>query len=393
MLNKIITAAVFLLSVVTHALIANADWPQAAGPNGSFVVEQGNAPAEWSVTLDKNIAWKKTLPELGQSSVVISGNRIFFTINKPVTADTALGSDIVAYCCDAQNGTTLWTREIEAKHPLKIASSWGDSSGLAPVTDGKRVAFFNGSGAIECFDFDGEKLWRREAISSYRGTPFLIGDKLIYMQMNWAPTNGGYPTPKRELARSEWTQVQAVSMKSGEPVWSTRCGGNIGSQPLPIKLSDSRDAFLVGRGGGHNPPEKPLGVSLVDAADGSEIWNLPIENYQCRQTKPIHGDHALIIAGDQHWWVDLKTGKVKRKVSLLSDVTVTRKKDGQWVTETTSLEKHKKAQHTDQSNILVGDYHFFSVVPLQLPRSRQRQVWQGRVSTTANKHAARARRT
>ena len=352
-------SAITIAFILSHVTAATADWPQAAGPNGSFVVAQGNAAATWSVTLDGNIAWKKTLPELGQSSVVISGDRIFFAANKPVTASTQFGTDIIAWCCDASDGRTLWTREIKGRYPLKIASSWGDSSGVGSVTDGTRVAFFNGSGAIECFDFAGNKLWRREAISSYRGTPFLIGDKLIYIQMNWAPTNGGYPSPKRELPRSEWTQAQAISIKTGEPIWSTTCGGNIGSQPLPIKLDDGRDAFLVGRGGGHNPPEKPLGVSLVDAADGSEIWNLPIDGYHCRQTKPVHDNHALIIAGDEHWWVDLKSGKVVRRVSLLRDVVVTRKQDDDWISETTTLEKHRKAQHTDQSNLLVGDYHFF----------------------------------
>ena len=359
MINKAIVRSVSFTVMVAICSVTFADWPQASGPNGSFAVEQGDAPAEWSVTLNKNIAWKKTLPELGQSSVTVSGDRIFFTTNKPVTEPTQFGKDIVAWCCDAEDGTTLWKRDIRGEYPLKIASSWGDSSGLAPVTDGERVAFFNGSGAIECFDFEGQQIWRREALSSYRGTPFLIGDSLIYIQMNWPPTDGGYPHPKRELARSKWTQMQAVSIKTGKAIWSTDCGGNIGSQPLPVTLGDGRDAFLVGRGGGHAPPEKPLGVSLVNAADGNEIWNLPIDGYHCRQTKPIHGGNALIIAGDEHWWVDLKNGEVVRKVSLLNEVAVTRRQDGRWVTETATLEKHKKAQHTDQSNLLVGDFHFF----------------------------------
>lgn len=349
-----------LLSLSLTRLAEAENWPQASGPKGNFVVEDATAPDSWSVTLDRNIAWRLSLPELGQSSVTIWGDRIFFATNQPIQADATLGRNIVAYCCNAKDGSILWTRKIEGPYPLKIASSWGDSSGLAPVTNGSQVAFFNASGAIEGFDLDGNRIWRREALSSYRGTPFLIGNRLIYMQMNWPPDEkGGYPHPKEELPLSEWTQVQAIDMRTGRPLWSTECGGNIGSQPLPLKLEDGRDVFLVGRGGGHTPPEKPLGVSMVDANDGAEIWKLPIDGYECRQTKPIHNGHALIIVDDEHWWVEATTGKVVRKVSLVKNVAVRIKSEGKWISKTTTLETNRKSEHTDQSNLLVGDFHYF----------------------------------
>jgi len=351
-----ITIFFLLLASLTNAQ----NWPQAGGPNGTFIIDDANAPIKWSVALNQNIAWKTELPELGQSSVTVWDDKIFFTINKPVEADTVLAKDIVAYCCSAVDGSILWTREIPGIYPLKIASSWGDSSGLPAVTDGKQVAFFNASGVIESFDMEGNRVWRREALSSYRGSPFLVGNKLIYMQMNWPPDEkGGYPHPKEELPFSDWTQMQAVDFNTGEPVWSTQCGGNIGSQPMPLELADGRDVFLVGRGGGHEPPEKPLGVSLVDANDGSEIWKLPIEGYECRQTMPIHNGHALVIHDEEHWWVDIRTGKVSRKVSLLQNVTVRKKKRNGWKTESTSLEANPRSEKSDQSNLLVGDYHFF----------------------------------
>ncbi len=347
-----------LLSSLLSSFAGN--WPQAGGPNGNFIISNAKAPTEWSVTLDQNIAWKKTLPELGQSSVTVWGDRVYFSINKPVEKDTVLAKDIVAYCCSTIDGSIIWKREIPGIYPLKIASSWGDSSGLPAVTDGKHVAFFNASGAIECFDKNGNRIWRREALSSYRGSPFLIDNKLIYMQMNWPPDEkGGYPHPKVELPVSEWTQMQSVDFKTGEPMWSTKCGGNIGSQPMPLTLPDGKKAFLVGRGGGHAPPEKPLGVSLVDATDGSEIWKLPIDNYECRQTKPIYNGYALIIHDEEHWWVDIESGKVTKKVSLLENVTVRKKKGDGWVSKSTSLEANPRSEKTDQSNLLVGDYHYF----------------------------------
>ena len=354
---------IFFLILPTALLSGSSsghNWPQAGGPHGNFVLSEANPPANWSVTRDKNIAWKKTLPELGQSSVTIWEDKLFFTINKPVEADTVLAKDVIAYCCSAVDGSILWTREIPGIYPLKIASSWGDSSGLPAVTNGKLVAFFNASGAIESFDMEGNRIWRREALSSYRGSPFLLDDKLIYMQMNWPPDEkGGYPYPKEELPISKWTQVQAVDFESGKPIWSTKCGGNIGSQPLPLKLNDGRDVFLVGRGGGHAPPEKPLGISLVDARDGSEIWKLPIDEYECRQTMPIHNGQALVIVDEEHWWVNVDSGKISRKSSLSRNVSVRMKNRGYWVTKSMDLETNTRSEKSDQSNLLVGDYHYF----------------------------------
>ncbi len=354
------TQIIAFFAVIFPVLVTAQNWPQAGGPKGDFVVGDGEASTAWSVALDQNIDWKKTLPELGQSSVTVWGDKIFFSINQPVKADTQLSKDIVAYCCSATDGTTLWTRGIEAEHPLKIGSTYGDSTGPSPVTNGKQVAFFNASGAIEGFDMAGNRLWRREALTAYRGSPFLIGNLLIYVQMNWEPEGGGYPHPKEELPTSKWTQAQAIDIETGKPVWSTECGGNIGSQPMSLKLEDDRDVFLLGRGGGHAPPEHPLGVSLVDARDGSEIWKLAIEGYECRQTLPLYHGQTFIIHNKEHWWVDIDSGEVTRKVSITDDVMVRRRVDDQWISETVDLETSSKTyQITNQSNLFVGGYHFF----------------------------------
>ena len=81
-------------------------WPQAAGPNHNWTVQtQKTVPTQWSVTQDKNIRWKKTLPETGQSGIAVWGKRLFLTTMKPLTADQTAkskkGTDIVLYCIDA----------------------------------------------------------------------------------------------------------------------------------------------------------------------------------------------------------------------------------------------------------------------------------------------------
>ncbi|MBH54258.1 MAG: hypothetical protein CMI18_07915 [Opitutaceae bacterium] len=337
------------------------NWPQAGGPNGNFTIENATVPKKWSAVLEQNIAWKKQLPELGQSSVTIWEDKLFFAINQPVLKDTVLGKDIIAYCISVEDGSTLWKREIIGTHPLKIGSTFGDSSGLPAVTNGNIVVFFNASGAIEGFDLFGNRLWRREALSSYRGSPFLVGNKLIYVQMNWPPDEkGGYPHPKEELHVSEWTQMQAIDIKSGKPLWSTLCGANIGSQPLPLKLDDGRVALVVGRGGGHTPPEKPLGISLVDASDGTEIWKLTIDNWECRQTISVYKGMIPIINDEEQWWIDIQNGKIVRKVSIIKDVPVCLNKGAKWKTKTMTLKTSERSYEViGQSNLLIGQYHYY----------------------------------
>ena len=74
----------------------------AAGVDGSWSVKtEESFPKEWSVTTGKNILWKTTLPEGGQSGIAVWENRLFLTINKPLPIDTqpadAKGADIEAY--------------------------------------------------------------------------------------------------------------------------------------------------------------------------------------------------------------------------------------------------------------------------------------------------------
>ena len=368
------------------------NWPQGAGPNHDFIVPSADVPNEWSVIQNRNVLWRTELPELGQSSIVTWEDHLFFTINQAVEADASLGKDIVAYCCDANTGAILWTRPIAGRYDLKIASSFGDSSGPPPVTDGKQVCFFNAGGVIESFDFQGDRLWKREALIANRAHPILSDNALIYIEINSPPDEkGGYPHPKETPPFSAWTQLQALDFKTGEPLWTTRCGANMGSLPLLVELEDGQPALLVGRGGGHSPPERPIGISLVHAHDGSEIWNLPIDDFNATMTKPVHGGQALIFHNDEHWWIDLKTGQVTRQVSIMDDVTVAEWECDGWGHSTKSLtETNKPREITQQSNLLVGDYHYFrsyaynylgrvnvvsgKVEYLQLPTSMLRSV-------------------
>ncbi|MCB1088588.1 MAG: PQQ-binding-like beta-propeller repeat protein, partial [Verrucomicrobiae bacterium] len=146
-----------------------AEWPIGA--------ESG--PTRWSVVRGENIAWKVTLPETGQNTPVVAGGRVFFSTMKPVEADAKTGTDIVAWCCDAATGKVLWRRDMPGKHPQRLSGCFGDSTSPLAVCEGGRVVFASASGAIACFDLDGNPLWQRETLTVARTLPFVHEGKYV----------------------------------------------------------------------------------------------------------------------------------------------------------------------------------------------------------------------
>jgi acetyl esterase/lipase len=354
------------------------EWTQGSGPDSGFAIRNAKPPTVWSVVRGENVLWQKTLPETGQSTVVTSGGRVFFTTLKPVDQDSSLGSDIVAWCCDATTGETIWTREIPAKHPLRLSGCFSDSSSPPPVTDGERVCFFNASGRISCFDFEGKEEWTREVMPVGRTNAFLIDGLVAFIRQTYLPDDQGHFTHEhKDAPLDQWTQVEAFDLKTGKPVWETKCGSNMGCIPLLQTLSDGRRVIVIGRGGGHSPPEKPEGISLVDAADGSTIWTLPLPGFMSTMTFNVSRDQVLVFHGGEHLWVDAMTGEITRRVSIIENVPVRVRSGDSWTTEVRSLTAGKSQREIiQQSNMLVGRHHYF--------RSYT-QPWLGRVHTQTGK--------
>src|SRR5437016_665819 len=53
------------------AIPDTANWPQAAGPNGTWSVDAGDFPILWSGARNSGFRWRTTLPEEGQGGIVV----------------------------------------------------------------------------------------------------------------------------------------------------------------------------------------------------------------------------------------------------------------------------------------------------------------------------------
>jgi hypothetical protein len=330
--SKILPFAVLLPVFASSQDSDGTNWPQAAGPNDNWTVTTGQAvPLKWSAEKDENIRWRLTLPETGQSGIAVWEDRLFLTTMKPMAADAAekLGTDIVLYCVNAENGEILWQQDLTGDPEAKSIYAYGfsSSSSPTPITDGTHVWFCNASGQMGCWTTDGEKVWTRKWTPTL-GRPFnkqfepiKTGDTLL----NVEPRAPGDPL-RREDA---WNFLRGFNAKTGEALWIAPEGLTHYNTPVLATLPGGGHAVLSGRGAHHGTPEAPAGMTLtrVDGPDAGKAlwtWNAGPEG-KCLVTQFWNETFSYWLDETRTDLVVLNTkdGSEAKRISWIDDVTVT----------------------------------------------------------------------
>lgn len=228
------------------------NWPTWRGPDGQGHSAETNLPVKWSTT--ENVRWKVPLPDRGNSTPIVWGDRIFLT-----QAIEKEGRRTVM-CFARADGKLLWQRETiyKEKEPTHGTNPYCSAS---PVTDGERVVASHGSAGLVCYDFSGNELWRRDLgkfthIWGNASSPILYKDLVIL----WCG-----PGDRQFLL--------AVDKMTGKTVWEHQEPGGktdasrpyIGSwsTPLVVQVGD-HDELLLG------VPEKQ---KAFDPKTGKELWS------------------------------------------------------------------------------------------------------------------------
>ncbi len=137
------------LSLGAHA----EPWPMWRGAAGSGVSNEKTLPLRWSAK--ENITWKVALPDRGNSTPIVWGDRIFLTQPLEKTSERAL------LCLDRRDGRVLWQRAVKY---AAAEESHEDNPfcSESPATDGERVVAVFGSAGVYCYDMEGRLLWNRD---------------------------------------------------------------------------------------------------------------------------------------------------------------------------------------------------------------------------------------
>lgn len=318
-----------------------ADWPQGPGPNYDYTIE-GDAPNAFSASINKGIKWRVALPEIGQSSPVIVGDKIFLTCFKPVSEDTKDGLDTLAMCFDKSNGELLWQKVMKGNAVTRISGCFGDNSGPAAVSDGKSVCFFNASGLINKYDLDGNLQWSINIKNSRRSDPFLMEGVLVI-------------TGSAELEKIEGRHIKGIDYSNGKLLWQSESHSWDGLTLVPYERENGEWVGLIARGGGHVKAEYTDGYELISLKTGKSFWKTEFKNFRSTQNFTLRNDKAYIfLPNGVHRIIDLENGKVLREDKLLSGAMVADHDGSKYVYK--ELDKKinlKKRSITQMSNLVV----------------------------------------
>lgn len=216
-----------ILSISRSGLAEN--WAQWRGPNQNGSSPEVNLPE--SLDPEKTLVWKVAMPGHSAGTPVVWEERIF------VGSLDRDAQKLLALCVDAKTGKILWQREVGEGGSANRRHNF---TGPSPITDGKTVWFYYGTGDLAAFDMQGNALWARNVQKDhgtfnvfwiYSSSPLLYDGKL-YVQ---------------------------VLHRDG-PAQRRRRGPDGRATPLPVPAGKS-DSYLL----------------IIDPASGKDL---------CKQTRP-----------------------------------------------------------------------------------------------------------
>jgi len=231
-------------------------WPQFRGINcAGLAADNANPPGLLS---DDNLSWKTELPP-GHSSPCIAGKSIF------ITGYDEFDSSLHMICLDRRNGAVNWDHTIRPEAYEKLHAV-GNPAQSSPASDGEYVYFYFGSYGLCCYTIDGLKVWETlfpetEAAYGVASSPVIYDDMVLLSRdvtseqcvlaldkftgdTIWVAdlperSSGmkcaSYSTPvawKDQLILHRCTQVAAISLSDGSPVWWMSMPTNGNSTPV-----------------------------------------------------------------------------------------------------------------------------------------------------------------
>jgi outer membrane protein assembly factor BamB len=232
----IVSLAFFLARLSASA----SDWPNWRGPDSSGSTADAATTVSWDPT--NNVIWRVPLPEPGNSSPIVTRNRVFVT--QPI------GKRRAVVCVDRATGARLWEAGPVYEKPEETMKENNPYCSASPVTDGERVLAFFGSAGLYCFDLAGHELWHADlgSISHPFGTassPVLSGENcFVYVG----------PGDKEQ-------SMVAVNKRTGKVVWRSEA----------LKPSPAEAAKISSNG----PPVGSWSTPLVIHVDGSDQLVMP----------------------------------------------------------------------------------------------------------------------
>ena len=273
-----LAAAAFFLA----ASPVDANWPAWRGDaTGTGIASETVLPLKWTAT--ENVKWKVPLPEAGNSTPIVWGDRVFIT--------QAVGPRRLVIAFDRKDGKVLWEAgptytEKEPTHKTNTLCS------ASPTTDGERVVASFGSAGLYAFDLQGKELWHADTGKvdhewGYATSPVLHGNLCILA--NGAGSNWWLAAFDKLTGKEVW-RVKGPGIDAAERTdgFAGKSDGMVGSWSTPVIVkAEGREELVM------TWPEKMI---AYDPATGKELWRASGMN-PLLYTSPMPGDGVIIGSG------------------------------------------------------------------------------------------------
>ena len=231
------------------------NWPQWRGPHRNGISGEEGLATTWSRS--SNIRWRTPLPGPGGATPVVWGERIFVT---------AAADDELVLLCFSTDGKRLWQRVV-SRGNKNVRGDEGNSASPSPVTDGKHVWCFMGTGELACYDFDGQEVWKLNVQDRYgklkiafgmTSTP-VLDDGRLYLQLIHGEGN---PQTREAI-------VVALEAETGSELWKQNRPSDAvreceHSYASPILYRDGKHNLLITHGADY--------VVAHRLDNGAEVW-------------------------------------------------------------------------------------------------------------------------
>jgi outer membrane protein assembly factor BamB len=278
---KLGQAGLFLALAFLANPVSSSNWPAWRGPQGTGICTETNLPLHWST--NQNVRWRTPLPEPGNSTPVVWGNRVF------ITQAISKENRRTLVCFDRPSGKQLWQQGVVYPE-RELSHETNPHCSASPVTDGERVIASFGSAGLYCYDLDGKTIWNRDLgkqthIWGNAASPMLHGNLCI---LNFGP--------------GDRTFLIAVDKKTGQTVWQKDEPGGatgekkstddkpewIGSWSTPVAINvDGHEELIM---------SFPKRVVAFEPRTGAELWT-------CRglnplvYTSPLYDEGVIVSMG------------------------------------------------------------------------------------------------
>ena len=318
--SRIVTLAVIAAAFCLAVNNATAEnWPGWRGPLGTGVTTETGIVGKWSS--DDNVLWKSPLPGMGISNPIIWNDRVVVT-----ASDGYQLSNLHVICLSLKDGRELWHQRLWGTRPTRHHGSKSSMASAAPVTDGRHVFAFFGTGDLFCIELaTGGLVWQRSLAAEYgaienrfaaSSSPLLHGDKLLLQCDHYGDS-----------------YLLAVDKATGKNVWKVERPERWLSWASPLLVPLVDDKFELVVSGSHQ-------LESFDPDTGKKLWTVDGMSRECIPT-PLYA-HGMIYA-----------------VSGPKGPTLAIKPGGRGnVTESHAVWRNTRGAPFVPSAILVGDFYY-----------------------------------